>query len=104
MLHMNQRPEGPEGCLAFKRTKTMMKKGLVAVLVFSALLCIFSTPVTAQFAGIDMPGGKRSSIFDMALKREADTTRDQIRDYCTRCSNACTSRMEADELLKRRRR
>ena len=42
-----------------------MKKGLVAFLVFSALLCIFSTPVTAQFAGIDMPGGKRSSIFDM---------------------------------------
>lgn len=42
-----------------------MKKGLVALWVFSALLCIFSAPVTAQFAGIDMPGGKRSRIFDM---------------------------------------
>ena len=42
-----------------------MKKGLVAFLVFSALLCIFSTQVTAAFGGIDMPGGKRSSIFDM---------------------------------------
>lgn len=42
-----------------------MKKGLVAFLVFSALLCNFSSQVSAAFGGIDMPGGKRSSIFDM---------------------------------------
>ena len=56
----------------------MMKKGLVAVLVFSALLCLFSTPVTAQFAGIDMPGGKRSSIFDMVSNYTARVTLEPI--------------------------
>ena len=43
----------------------MMKKGLVAFLVFSALLCNFSAQVQAALAGLDMPGGKRSRIFDM---------------------------------------
>lgn len=43
----------------------MMKKDLVAFLVFSALLCNFSAQVQAALAGLDMPGGKRSRIFDM---------------------------------------
>ena len=45
-----------------------MKKGSVALLVLSALLCFFSTRVTGAFAGVDMPGGKRSSIFDIVSR------------------------------------
>jgi len=42
-----------------------MKKDSVALLVLTALLCFFSGQVRGVYAGVDMPGGKRSSIFDM---------------------------------------
>ncbi|KAL9954005.1 hypothetical protein ACROYT_G041492 [Oculina patagonica] len=76
-----------------------MKKGsLVVLIALSALLVVFSDQVTGQWAGMNMPNGKRDSNFGDNSKRQATT----MTDYCNRCSSICRSSFQ--EFIERRRR